>query len=98
MLFHSLFFSINEELLNEALDFADSVTPLSQTNRQILKNARKSLLFSNDATWQKKTGLHDVTMGSYDGCEVCELVGLLLLKEMAQHFPEIDFGLYRDDG
>ena len=90
--------SINEELLNEALDFADSVTPLSQINRQILKNARKSLLFSNDTTWQKKTGLHDVTMGSYDGCEVCELVGLLLLKEMAQHFPEIDFGLYRDDG
>ena len=37
-------------------------------------------------------------MGSYDGCEVCELVGLLLLNEMAQNFPELDFGLYRDDG
>ena len=43
-------------------------------------------------------GLHDVTMGSYDGCEVCELVGLLILRRMSERFPELNFGLYRDDG
>ena len=37
-------------------------------------------------------------MGSYDGCEVCELVGLYILHKIKTKFPEIDFGLYRDDG
>ena len=39
-----------------------------------------------------------MTMGSYDGCEVCELVGLYVLHRIKEKFPEIDFGLYRDDG
>ena len=47
---------------------------------------------------KKVTGLFDVTMGSYDGCELCELVGLYVLHRLKEKFPEIDFGLYRDDG
>ena len=40
-------------------------------------HASKSLLFNNNSTWIKKNGsLFDVTMGSYDGAEVCELVGI----------------------
>ena len=35
-------------------------------------------------------------MGSYDGAETCELVGLYLLFEIRKIIP--DFGLYRDDG
>ena len=30
--------------------------------------------------------------------EVCELVGLYILHEMTLHFPQLNFGLYRDDG
>ena len=37
-------------------------------------------------------------MGAYDGAEVCELVGLLILDNLRRHFPEINSGLYRDDG
>ena len=37
-------------------------------------------------------------MGSYDGCEVCELVGLYILHKMNEKFPELNTGLYRDDG
>ena len=37
-------------------------------------------------------------MGSYDGAEVCELVGIYLLFLMKENFPTLDFGLYRDDG
>ena len=40
----------------------------------------------------------DVTMGSFDGAEICELVGLYLLHQMREKFPDINFGLYRDDG
>ena len=37
-------------------------------------------------------------MGSFDGAEVCELVGLFLLHEMRDAFKQVEFGLYRDDG
>ena len=37
-------------------------------------------------------------MGSYDGAEVCELVGLYMLDQLKQRFPNDDIGLYRDDG
>ena len=37
-------------------------------------------------------------MGSFDGAEVCELVGLYLLAKMKEDFPSVDFGLNRDDG
>ena len=40
----------------------------------------------------------DVTMGSYDDAELCELVGLCLLDLLAKEFYEKYFGLYRDDG
>ena len=90
--------SITEELFNTALDFASGITRISNQNRSILKNARQSILFHNNTTWKKVNGLFDVTMGSFDGCEVCELVGLYILYRIKQKFPEINFGLYRDDG
>ena len=37
-------------------------------------------------------------MGSFDGAEVCELVGLYLLKILKSEFGEKNIGLYRDDG
>ena len=37
-------------------------------------------------------------MGSYDGAEVCELVGLFLLHKLAQVIDKSLIGLYRDDG
>ena len=48
-------------------------------------------------TWAKKgQKSFDVTMGSFDGAEVAELVGLLLLKHIQPLLPSA--GLYRDDG
>jgi hypothetical protein len=37
-------------------------------------------------------------MGSYDGAEICELVGLFILKEISDKFGKENVGLYRDDG
>ena len=62
-------------------------------------HARKSLLYSKDIPWQKKnSNLFDVTMGAYDGAEVCELVGLFLLNLLSKKFIKENIGLYRDDG
>ncbi|MCP3851699.1 MAG: hypothetical protein GY694_15895, partial [Gammaproteobacteria bacterium] len=89
---------IDEKLFDEAIDFARGYVPISKDKIDIMKNARNSLLFHNDKTWTKTNTLFDVTMGAYDGAEVCELVGLLILSKMKTKFPEINFGLYRDDG
>ena len=43
-------------------------------------HARKSLRFDKDNVWVKKDNAKfGVIMGSYDGEELCELVGLYLL-------------------
>ena len=56
--------------------------------------------FNHETPWQKRNSNtpFDVSdMGSYDGAETCELVGCYLLSQLTQ-IPEIDIGLYRDDG
>ena len=40
----------------------------------------------------------DVTMGSFDGAEICELVGLYALNKLSARFDSNNIGLYRDDG
>ena len=40
----------------------------------------------------------DVPMGSYDGAEICELVGSFILSKLTSIVNKSDIGLYRDDG
>ena len=47
---------------------------------------------------KKDSGLFDVTMGAYDGAEVCELVGTFLLYKLSLKYNKNQIGLYRDDG
>ena len=37
-------------------------------------------------------------MGSFDGAEICELVGIYILHNLSQITNKRDIGLYRDDG
>ena len=37
-------------------------------------------------------------MGAYDGAEVCEMVGLYLLKKIKDIIAQALVGFYRDDG
>ena len=41
--------------------------------------------------------MFDVTMGSYDGAETCELIGAYMLSLRAPKVKN-EVGLYRDDG
>ena len=64
---------------------------------------QENLYFSATANYgQKKTevcnSLFDVTMGSFDGAEICELVGLFILNHLGKRFGKENIGLYRDDG
>ena len=90
--------SITEDLLKNAIKFGRIHTHISYEVERIIMNARKSVLFHDGKTWIKNSGdLFDVTMGSYDGAEICELVGLFLLDQVKQQIPALDIGLYRDD-
>ena len=66
----------------------------------IIKHARKSVLFNSTKPWIKRDSptTFDVTMGSFDGAEVCELVGLYALNKLRERFGNNNIGLYRDDG
>lgn len=92
--------SISETLLQSALDFAANYVTISDHDRHIILQAKQSLLFNNGNPWQKRnTGtLFDVTMGSYDGAETCELVGIYMLSQLKEIPCDMEIGLYRDDG
>ena len=63
-------------------------------------HSRKSLLFSNTHIWIKKIENPDldVTMDSFDGAELCELVGLYILHVLGEKYRKHRIGLYRHDG
>ena len=44
------------------------------------------------------SNMFDVTMGSFDGAEVCELIGLFLLNNLSEKYGKDNVRLYRDDG
>ena len=91
--------SISEDLLLKALDYASKFTTITQQDRHIIIHAKKSLLYHENSPWTKKNtnGMFDVTMGSYDGAETCELIGIYMLSLIASKFKD-EVGLYRDDG
>ena len=89
--------SITENLLLNALNYAKTHTSITDLDVNIIMHCRKSLLFDNDTAWVKKTNnMFDVTMGSFDGAEICELVGLFLLSTLPDKFKSNDIGLYRE--
>lgn len=92
--------SISEDLYLEAIDFAKQFTELGANDLNILRHCKKSFLFDQNSPWVKKNGNEefDITMGSFDGAESCELVGLLILNKISHVFGNGDCGLYRDDG
>ena len=91
--------SISESLLKEALNFAKNYVDIPKKDFDTILHARKSLLFNKTNVWIKKVGgLFDVTMGAYDGAEVCELIGTYMLHIIGQKYRKEDIGLYRDDG
>ena len=96
----SFYPSITLRLLRKAIAFAKSQIQLKKEVFDTILNARKSFLFHKDEPWVKKntTEHFDVTEGSFDGAEVCELVGLYLLHKLQPIFINSSVGLYRDDG
>ena len=90
--------SISQNLLSSALHFASNLDDITSDEKDIIMHAKTSFIIHKDQPWEKKGASNfDVTMGSYDGAETCELVGSFLLSQLPKEL-EHNIGLYRDDG
>ena len=91
--------SITESLPDQSIDWATQFTAITDSDIRIIKHARKSLLFHDGLSRVKRDSAKafDVKMGSYDGAEIHELVGLFILSKLKDTFGN-NIGLYRDDG
>ena len=76
-----------------AIDLSRQFTTISDDDITIIKHARRSVLFHNNHT----DNIIDVTMGSFDGAEVSELVGLFILNSLQKLFGKT-VSVYRNDG
>ena len=75
------------------------MTTIEEKVIKTIYHGRKSLLFDKDNVLVKIDNPEfDVTMGSYDGAQLCELVGLYLLDLLTNEFGKQNIDLYRDDG
>ena len=72
--------SIKETLLNEAIQLAKEHVSITRKDIEVIFHARKLILYNNGEPWLKKEGVSfDVTMGGYDGADMCELIGIYML-------------------
>ena len=91
--------SISKDLLINTINFAKSITSIDGKIIKSILHAQKSLLFNkNKALVKKENPDFDATMGSSDGAEVCELVGLYPLDILKKVFSDSKTALYREDG
>ena len=76
---------------------------INNQDTETILAARRSFLYHQDEPWVKiGSEDFDVPMGSFDGAEICEIVGLYLLFRITQKRRGIinseGIGIYRDDG
>ena len=92
--------NISEKCLKEAIKFAKTIVPISDDDLKVIHHCRKFFLFKDEIAWKKKNiqSSFDVTMGSFDGAEICELIGLFIQSQIMKKLPKENVGLYRDDG
>ena len=87
--------SISEKLLKDALSWAEKIVKISEEEKEVILSAKKSLLYKDSVAYRKKNGVFDVTMGSYDGAETSDIVGLFLLSKVQD--LGVSLGCFRDD-
>ena len=92
--------SISESTFRKSILFAKEYHHIADEDVRIIDHCRKSLLFHENEPWKKKKieSCFDVTMGSYEGVEICELAGIYTPTRLAAIIKKSDCGLYRDDG
>ena len=96
----SFYPSISHELFHKAINFVKTIRDITDKDISTITQSRGTLLFNSKETWLKKAGNEelDVSLGCFDGAEVCELVGVFILHLLKTVMRKENVGLYRDDG
>ena len=91
--------SILEERLDNAILFAQQHMHIPEKDLHIIKHCRKSLLCNDNEPLKKNNteNCFDVNMGSFDGAEICELIGIHVLSLLSNKLDTQSTGWYRDD-
>ena len=76
--------SITKNNLIKALEFAEKYYPLTDKEMNLIIHSCKTILTHKSQTWEKTNSdqLFNVSMGSFNGAEICDLIGLFLLNEI----------------
>ena len=91
--------SIKKTLSHETIQFAKEHVTITRKGLQVIFHARKSVSHNDGEPWVKKEGgSFDVTMGAYNGTEVCELIGIFMLYLIGKKYDSKNIGLYGDNG
>ena len=92
--------SITRAIMSKAITMAREYTMISDQEERILFHARRNVLSDHEGNiWEKKQCPEfDVSMGSADGAEVSELIGIYMITLLMAKFDKSLFGIYRDDG
>ena len=83
-------------MLDNAMLFARQYIDIPQKDLRVLKHCRKSLLYYDNEPGKKTESCFDVTTSSFDGAEICELVGIHILSFLSNKLDKQSAGLYRD--
>ena len=71
----------------KSLNYAKSIEAIDEKVLKVTMQSRKSFLFDRDNVWFKKENTNFVvTLGSYDGAELCKLTGLYILNVLSNEF------------
>ena len=86
--------------MNETIQFTRNYHNINDDLINTITNSRNAFLFYYGDPWVKNDTLQhfDVTEGSFNGAEICELVGLYLLIQLKDIIANESVGVYRDDG
>ena len=91
--------SISKGLLTKAVNHAKPFDTISKEKVKTLMHSLKSLLFNNKSGWVKRGNPDfEVTIGSFDAVEICELVGVYILNIVDEKYEKERAGLHRDVG
>ena len=91
--------SISESIFKKKILFAKEHHNIPDEDVRIIDHCRKSLLFYENEAWKKKKtdSCFDVTMGSYDGAEICEFLGIYIITRLVAIIKKSYCVLYRYD-
>ena len=80
--------SISKELLLKAIRYAKTLVNIIDEEINIIMHSKRSLLFNNTNLYIKRNEdpYFDVTLRSFDGAELCQLVDLYILQILGEKY------------